>query len=188
MNAQPIWLYNLYNYNNAKSENAVALSNLLYAAMKKRDKLITSKIMSKIPSTGTKPEILLAKEIFKLGLRYRKQYNIDGKPDLVFVKKKIAIFVDGDFWHGNNWRIRGLNSFEEEIARYSIFWKDKIIRNTKRDKKVNKILKKQNWLVLRYWESDIKKSCPKIAKKILKIYQSRQTIMVSTYRDTLQHF
>ncbi|MBI9070134.1 MAG: very short patch repair endonuclease [Melioribacteraceae bacterium] len=141
--------------------------------MKKRDKNITSKIMSKIPSANTKPEKLLGKELFVLGLRYRKQYKIEGKPDFVFVKKRIAIFVDGDFWHGNNWKIRGLNTLEEELARYSKFWQDKIIRNIRRDKIVNKKLKQQNWLVLRFWESEIKMNCAQIALKILKIYQSR---------------
>ena len=75
-----------------------------------RSEEMTRKIMSAIPSKGTEPEILLGKSLWSLGLRYRKHYDIEGKPDFVLVKSKIAIFCDGDFWHGNNWRLRKLKS------------------------------------------------------------------------------
>ena len=91
-----------------------------------RNKEITSKIMSNIPSKNTKPEMALGKAMHINGLRYRKHYKIYGKPDFVFVNRKIAIFVDGDFWHGNNWRLRGMKSSSEELDSYSPYWKDKI--------------------------------------------------------------
>ena len=93
--------------------------------MKSRPKNITSKIMSAIPSKNTKPEILLGKAMWEKGLRYRKHYPIAGKPDFVFVRKKIAIFCDGDYWHGNNWSLRGFNNLEDELATYSEYWKKK---------------------------------------------------------------
>jgi DNA mismatch endonuclease (patch repair protein) len=137
-----------------------------------REKEVTYKIMSAIKSKNTQPEILLGKELYKLGLRYRKHYKIFGKPDFVFVKKRIAIFVDGDFWHGNNWQIRGLSSFNEELKNYSIYWQNKIVTNVNRDKKVNSVLRKDKWHVLRFWESEIKRDPMIIASIILKKYQN----------------
>lgn len=137
---------------------------------------ITHKIMSSIHSKGTNPERLLGSALYNLGLRYRKHYNIIGNPDIVFVKARLAIFCDGDFWHGNNWKIRGLNSFEEELAGYTHFWANKILTNVKRDKKVNTTLKKNGWKVLRYWENEIKGDADKVASQIEKIYQKLCTI------------
>lgn len=139
-----------------------------------RDKLTTYRIMSAIKSKGTSPELILGKAMWALGLRYRKHYRIEGKPDFVFVKAKIAIFCDGDFWHGNNWRIRGLSSLEEELASYDKFWKEKILRNISRDKEINEKLRNKGWSVLRFWESEIKKTPTKCAQKVLRIYQTRK--------------
>jgi len=105
--------------------------------MKQREPSTTSKIMSSIKSKGTKPELILAKAMWSSGLRYRKQYKIIGKPDFVFVKAKLAIFCDGDFWHGNNWKLRGLSNLEEELSKYSKFWQTKILRNIERDHEVS---------------------------------------------------
>ena len=132
-----------------------------------RDTKITSKIMSSIKSKNTKPEITLRKLLWNKGYRYRINYKkVYGKPDIVFVRKKIAIFVDGDFWHGNNWKIRGLSSLEEELKSYKPFWKEKILRNIQRDLTVTNHLKNEGWVVLRYWESDIKKSIETILEEI----------------------
>tara|TARA_B100000686_G_C16800296_1_gene985479 strand:+ start:1780 stop:2112 length:333 start_codon:yes stop_codon:yes gene_type:complete len=106
--------------------------------------------------------------MWKLGLRYRKHYKIAGKPDFVFIRNKIAVFCDGDFWHGNNWKLRGIKSFQEELSGYSSFWREKISRNVDRDKKVNKKLRKEGWTVLRFWESEIRKSPERCAKRILR--------------------
>lgn len=133
-----------------------------------RDAKITSKIMSCILSKNTKPEQLLGSSMWKIGLRYRKHYKITGTPDFVFVKLKIAIFCDGDFWHGNNWKIRGLKNFDEELKGYNPYWKDKILKNVDRDQNVNLTLKNEGWLVLRFWESDIKNSLEDITNEILK--------------------
>ncbi|MHA2219315.1 MAG: very short patch repair endonuclease [Candidatus Hodarchaeales archaeon] len=137
--------------------------------MQKRKKAVTSKIMAAIKSRNTKPEKLLGKELWKLGLRYRKQYKIVGKPDFVFVRSKLAIFCDGDFWHGNNWKLRGIKSLKQELSGYSEYWAKKITANIERDKKVNKELKKAGWNVVRFWESEIKRNPERIATKILLI-------------------
>lgn len=122
--------------------------------------------MSAIKSKDTKPEKRLGSAMWARGLRYRKQYKLKGKPDFVFIGKKIAVFCDGDFWHGNNWKIRGLKSIEEELKGYSEFWKKKILRNIERDKEVNKSLKNQGWTVLRFWESEIKEDVEAVVDKI----------------------
>lgn len=133
-----------------------------------RDKETTYRIMSAIKSKGTTPEKLLGSALWRLGLRYRKHYKIAGRPDFVFPVAKVAVFCDGDFWHGNNWRIRGLDSLEEELSGYSDFWVNKIKTNITRDRKVNRKLRSDGWKVIRIWESDIKKSPERSAKRVKK--------------------
>jgi len=136
--------------------------------MPKRDPAITSKIMRAIKSKGTKPERELGAAMWLLGLRYRKHYPVKGKPDFVFIRTKIAVFCDGDFWHGNNWRLRGLSSIDEELLGYDSYWQHKIRRNIQRDTEVTACLEEDGWTVIRLWESQIKESplgCAKLVKK-----------------------
>jgi len=140
-----------------------------------RDKETTYRIMSAVKSKNTSPEKILGRSLWKLGLRYRKNYiKLKGKPDFVFVSAKVVVFCDGDFWHGNNWRIRGLRSLKEELSKYSNFWCNKILNNIAHDKKVNLALKKNGWRVLRFWESEIKKTPCKCAQKVFMIVKQRQ--------------
>ncbi|MCX4306568.1 MAG: very short patch repair endonuclease [Acetatifactor sp.] len=121
-----------------------------------RNPQITHKIMSAIPSKGTKPELLLRKALWKQNFRYRVNYKkLPGKPDIVFTKYHIAVFCDGDFWHGHNWAIRGLSSLAEELEGYSEFWRKKILRNIERDREINSQLHFLGWTVVRFWESEI---------------------------------
>ena len=119
--------------------------------------------MQNIRSFGTKPEKLVARE-----LRKRKVYfagnvkSITGKPDFVFRRKKIAIFVDSDFWHGHPKRC----IMPKSNCR---FWKNKIRRNKQRDRIVNKELKKEGWIVLRVWEYDLQKRFEKTFSRIISI-------------------
>lgn len=121
------------------------------------------KNMQNIRSFGTKPEKLVARE-----LRKRKVYfagnvkSITGKPDFVFRRKKIAIFVDSDFWHGHPKRC----IMPKSNCR---FWKNKIRRNKQRDRIVNKELKKEGWIVLRVWEYDLQKRFEKTFSRIISI-------------------
>jgi DNA mismatch endonuclease, patch repair protein len=127
--------------------------------------------MAAVKSKGTVPELLLGKAMWKLGLRYRKHYKIPGTPDFVFVKAKIAVFCDGDFWHGNGWRIRGFKNRKEEQKTYNKFWRNKVIANIARDKMVNKRLRNQGWVVIRFWESSIKKTPQACAIKVMRAYK-----------------
>lgn len=133
----------------------------------KRDPRITSKIMAAIKSRDTEPERMLGRAMWVLGLRYRKNSDLPGKPDFVFTKAKIAVFCDGDFWHGNNWRLRGYGSLEAELSRYTDFWAQKIRRNVERDENVDGQLSADGWAVVRFWESDIRRdadACAQIVK------------------------
>lgn len=119
---------------------------------------ITHKIMSAVKSKDTRPEVALRKELWRRGLRFRKNMkSLRGKPDIVFTRVKLVVFCDGDFWHGHNWAIRGYGSFEQEMDRYSPQWAAKIRRNVERDKCISTELSDAGWTVLRIWESDIKK-------------------------------
>ncbi len=113
-----------------------------------------SKLMGKIRGKNTKPEMLLAKALWRRGHRYRKHdKSIFGTPDLSFKKYKIAIFVDSEFFHGKYWHIeakRPKNNAE--------FWQKKIERNMQRDNEVNVHLIQSGWTVLRFWSNDIKKN------------------------------
>jgi len=102
-------------------------------------------------SSGTKPETLLAKALFARGYRYRKNNKtVYGKPDITFKKIKVAIFVDGEFWHGRDWETK-----KERIKTNKDFWHKKIERNINRDIEVNKKLLDDGWTVLRFWDSEI---------------------------------
>ena len=140
-----------------------------------RDKETTYRIMSAVKSEGTSPEKILGSALWKLGLRYRKNYKgLEGKPDFAFISAKVAVFCDGDFWHGNNWRIRGMKNLKEELSRYNNFWQKKILNNITRDENVNCSLKKEGWIVLRFWESDIKKDVNKCALKAYRIIKKHE--------------
>ena len=120
--------------------------------------------MQRIRSKDTKAEILLRKALWHKGLRYRKNVkDLPGKPDLVFTKQKIAIFVDGDFWHAHGHEERP----GEQIATNRNYWKAKMKRNVERDKYVNDLLFEQGWLVLRFWESDIKRNLESCVDEVI---------------------
>lgn len=111
------------------------------------------KNMQHIRSADTKPEIMLRKALWHRGLRYRKNYRkLPGAPDIALTRQKIAIFVDGDFWHARHHR----DNPGEQIDSHKDFWKKKLTRNVERDREVTDALTEQGWLVLRFWESDIR--------------------------------
>lgn len=109
-----------------------------------------SEMMSKIRSTGGKAETILGKAIWHKGVRYFCNYKkLPGKPDLAITKYKIAVFVDGEYWHGYN--------FDEiksgkRVHRNRQYWLKKISYNMGHDKQVNAELKQLGWTVIRFWE------------------------------------
>jgi DNA mismatch endonuclease (patch repair protein) len=129
--------------------------------------------MSRIHSSNTQPEIVFGKSLYKHGIHFRKQIRIIGKPDFGIKKYKIAVFIDGDFWHGHVWVLKGYKSINTELRKYSKFWRDKIRRNIRRDLFVTYELERLGWKVFRFWASDIKKDCDKYARKVL-LYMRRK--------------
>ena len=115
--------------------------------------------------------MLIRRALWKKGMRYRVAVKeLPGKPDIVFTKAKIAIFCDGDYWHGHNWALRGLSSLDEELTHYSEYWRNKIRKNVERDLENTKKLESSGWRVLRFWESEIKKDpegCIKIITDLM---------------------
>jgi len=119
-----------------------------------------SELMRRVKNKNTNIEIILRKGLFKRGYRFRIKNSVFGKPDIIFPSPKIAIFCDGDFWHGKN--------YKKDVKNYKTFWKEKILVNMKRDKKVNKKLKLEGWKVLRFWRTEILKDPDKCLNKIEK--------------------
>jgi DNA mismatch endonuclease (patch repair protein) len=121
-----------------------------------------SNLMKKIRSSGTKPEILIGKTLWHRGYRYRKHYNkIPGKPDFVFVKQKVVVFLDGEFWHGFNW-----DKKKDLLKSNRDYWIPKIERNMKRDQQNNELLSEMGWKVLRFWERQVIKNFDECIKNI----------------------
>lgn len=123
--------------------------------------------MSKIKSKDTSCELIVRKKLWSLGYRYRKNYKkVFGTPDICFISKKVAIFIDSEFWHGKTYLEKG-----KLPATNTSFWKQKFERNIKRDLEVNKKLKEEGWDVVRIWESDIKKDLQSCIRKITKTFK-----------------
>ncbi len=126
----------------------------------KFDKKTRSAIMSNIKHKNTSLEVSFRKLLWENDFgRYRIHYKLPGKPDIVYVSKKIIIFLDGDFWHGYNWKKLGKIPPKK-------YWQKKIQKNIDRAKKYNKQLKKDGWIVLRFWEHNVKKNPKKCIKKV----------------------
>ena len=119
--------------------------------------------MSQIKSKNTRPELALRKALTKCGIKYRLQSTLlPGHPDIVLPQLKIAIFVDGDFWHGYLFKTK-----VNKISHNRSYWIRKIRYNMQRDRKNNKELRKNGWTVLRFWEHQIKTDSSAVASKIL---------------------
>ena len=111
-----------------------------------------SEVMRAVKSSGTKIEVALAKALWKSGVRYRKNNpKVFGKPDLT-LRGKVAVFVDGEFWHGKDWEQR-----KGRIKSNAEFWTRKIERNMQRDSEVNSRLSGEGWTVLRFWGRQVEK-------------------------------
>lgn len=108
--------------------------------------------MASIKGKNTKDEVRLAKALWHRGHRYRKHdRSIYGTPDLSFKKYRIAVFVDGEFFHGKEWDTK--QRPQTNVA----FWEQKIERNISRDNEVNAYLETHGWIVIRFWSKDVQK-------------------------------
>ena len=111
-----------------------------------------TEIMKTVKSRNTKSTELKLISIFKEHhiVGWRRTYPLIGKPDCVFTKKRIVVFVDGCFWHGHNCR-------NVTPSQHKEYWDAKREYNIQHDKMVTEILQKKNWTVIRIWECELKK-------------------------------
>jgi DNA mismatch endonuclease, patch repair protein len=122
-------------------------------------------------ASDTAHEILLRQALWRRGLRYQKNVShLPGKPDIVFTRARVAVFCDGDFWHGRDWRdlVRQLRR-----GANAAYWHQKIRTNMLRDRRTTRLLEAQGWSVIRLWEGDIKTDPERAAHHVGKIVSAR---------------
>lgn len=135
-----------------------------------------SRCMSRIRGQNTKPERALRQALWSLGLRYRLARKLPGKPDLTFVGARVVVFVDGCFWHAcPQHRTVPKNNAE--------FWQTKIGRNVERDREVTAMLTADGWLVLRFWEHEVKRSLNRVLRRVTAVVRRRQKPIRATARS-----
>ncbi|MBR6574220.1 MAG: very short patch repair endonuclease [Clostridia bacterium] len=142
----------------------------------------TRKRMSKVKLKGGKAETLLAKELWHKGYRYRKNdKRLPGSPDIAILKHRIAVFVDGEFWHGKDWETR-----KERLQRNREYWIEKIEENMTRDQRNDQLLSQAGWIPIHFWEKDVIKNT---AECIAEIEETILTRLIEGTEDTtLQEF
>lgn len=135
---------------------------------KPRDPAITSAIMSAVRGRNNKADLALRRELWKRGRRYRLYVkSLYGTPDLVFRSQRVAVFVDGDYWHGRTLIERGREALASVFHESKqAFWVAKITRNVNRDAENTRLLREGGWHVIRLWESDVLRDIPRAADVI----------------------
>ncbi|HEY0017094.1 MAG TPA: very short patch repair endonuclease [Longimicrobium sp.] len=141
---------------------------------KSRDEIARN--MAAIRSTENRIESALRSRVHKMGLRYRKYVKeLPGKPDFIFPKERIAIFVDGDYWHGRIIIEEGLEALEARLQTPNKqYWLKKLAARVVRDRAVTLALEESGWVVLRFWESDVKKDIERAAGLIADQVRARR--------------
>lgn len=128
--------------------------------------------MQAIRSKDTTIELRMRKALWQCGVRYRKNYKkLVGKPDIAITKYKIAVFCDSDYWHGYDWENRN-----QRIKSNRDYWVPKIERNMKRDREVTATLQEEGWLVLRFWEWQIRKQLDECVEEVLQSIEARKQL------------
>ncbi|MGI8574610.1 MAG: very short patch repair endonuclease [Egibacteraceae bacterium] len=129
---------------------------------------VTRRVMQANKGRDTRPELTLRHELHARGLRYRLHpRDVPGCPDLVIRSIRLAVFLDGDMWHGNEHRRRGLDSLADLFPTRTDFWVSKIERNVQRDREVTRQLEQGGWTVVRVWESEVREDLSQVADRIL---------------------
>lgn len=128
--------------------------------------------MSKVKLKNGYAETLLAKELWHRGFRYRKNdKHLPGSPDIAISKYNIAIFVDGEFWHGKDWDVR-----KNRLQRNREYWIEKIEENMARDARVDKELRAMGWTPIHFWSKEVLKDSDSCISEIL-------CLVVETYES-----
>jgi DNA mismatch endonuclease, patch repair protein len=141
-----------------------------------REAAVTSKVMASIRRKDNKAEVSLRKVLYHRGFRYRLQVGgLPGRPDFAFIGEKVAVFVDGDFWHGRMIREKGAAMFLSRMkSERRDFWLAKLTRNIERDLRDTSSLTAAGWVVLRVWESEVQANVEDVANRIEGIIWSRR--------------
>jgi DNA mismatch endonuclease (patch repair protein) len=136
--------------------------------------------MKRVKQNNTVIEIMLRKRLWHEGIRYRKNYRkLPGSPDIAITKHQIAIFCDGEFWHGKDWEIK-----KHKIHSNREYWIVKIERNMRRDDETDRKLRRMGWRVLRFWGVDIEKNLDACVEEVKEaIFQA----LIDAY-DTLPEY
>lgn len=122
--------------------------------------------MSRNRPRDTAPELLTRRALWHRGLRYRLKSRLPGKPDIVFPKARVAVFIDGCFWHGC--------TLHKSIPQHNReFWEKKIKANADRDLRVTRELTSKGWIVKRYWEHQVKKDLDCVVQEIYTLVRAR---------------
>ena len=132
-----------------------------------------SRCMSRIQGKNTSPETSLRKALWATGLRYRIHAKLPGKPDIVFTKLKVVIFIDGCFWH--RCPIHGVMPKSN-----ADFWKAKLKGNVKRDRKTDKTLRKLGWEVMRFWEHQVENELEKVVKEVISFVSKKRRLLAKS--------
>jgi DNA mismatch endonuclease, patch repair protein len=141
-----------------------------------RDAAVTSKVMARIRRKDNKAEVSLRKVLYHRGFRYRLQVGgLPGRPDFAFIGEKVAVFVDGDFWHGRMIREKGVATFLSRMkSERKEFWLAKLTRNIERDRRDTSSLAAAGWVVFRVWESEVQANLEDVANRIEGIIWARR--------------
>ena len=129
-----------------------------------------SKRMSNVHLKGGKAETALAKALWHKGIRYRKNYRqLPGSPDIAITKHKIAVFVDGEFWHGYDWENR-----KTRLKSNKEYWIEKIEENIARDKRNDILLQENGWVPIHFWEKEVNKQLDSCVESVLITVKKQQ--------------
>ena len=129
-----------------------------------------SKRMAHIHLRGGKSEEALAKALWKKGFRYRKNYKkLPGSPDIAILKYHIAVFIDGEFWHGKDW-----DQKKNKLISNKSYWIEKIEENIARDQRNDLLLSAMGWKPIHFWEKEVKKSLPSCVDRIMSVLPNRE--------------
>jgi DNA mismatch endonuclease, patch repair protein len=144
----------------------------------RRAAAVTSRVMAANRAKNSRVELSLRRELHARGVRFRLHArDLPGRPDIVIRKYRLAIFVDGDFWHGNAWRRRGLQKLEDDFNVNREYWVAKIRRNMERDREVTQQLQDDGWTVIRLWESSLRHDLTGAADIVEEALRERKTTL-----------
>lgn len=139
----------------------------------------TRKRMANVKLKNGRAESLLAKKLWHLGYRYRKNdKRYPGSPDIAITKYKVAVFVDGEFWHGKDWEQRRLR-----LQRNREYWIEKIEENISRDKRNDAILIERGWIPIHFWERDVLRNTDQCASLVVQTIEAG--VMLPPQKSTI---